>query len=1306
MRIIADLHIHSHYSRATSAKLTLPYLERWARIKGIDLVGTGDCTHPAWLAELREQLEPVEGGFFCLKPELRRAFDVGQALTEGLPEPSMDKAVHFVLTGEISTIYSRGGRTRKVHHVVILPDFPAAAAFQARLERMGNISSDGRPILGVDSRELLAALLDADERSILVPAHIWTPWFSALGANSGFDSIEECYGDLTPHIGAIETGLSSNPPMNWAVSSLDRFGIISNSDAHSPEKLGREATIFEMEPSFVGLAEALSGGGSAGRIAETIEFFPQEGKYHYDGHRACGVVLSPTESLAHKGLCPVCGKPLTHGVMRRVAELADRPVDETEPCPQNYEGTNRRPYRSLIPLPELLAELLGTGSGSKKVAAAYGSLVERAGCEFSLLLDRSESEIESMGTCGVSGELLAIAIGRMRSGQVSIKPGYDGEYGVIHAFAPGERIEPKSKRGLFEDEINAEAPHAADNFNPPRRVSVRRSQEPRAASGAEPRSEKSASEKAAKASCTLDAVSASASENASVPQAAESSAQVGGATKRNALPRDSTLHPAPSLVSAVVPATAPAAFSLDAAQEAAVNHPGGPALIVAGPGTGKTAVLALRIARLVEGGFDPSSILAITFTNKAAAELRERIKKTIGEASTARLTSTTFHAFCLSVLREHAAEAGLAPGFTVLAEEEKEAFLKSAALNTRGGAGGGSRSVRRLAAYIEARKRFLLLPGDRMPRLGSAAPEGLVELAASLGIPPFDADLDAAYAHYRRALREAHALDFDDLVAGTVRLLAAKPAMLSAYRSRFRFIFVDEYQDVNFAQYALIRLLAPAADSSSVSASDPIAAHAQSMSPNICVIGDPNQAIYGFRGSDQRFIERFLADYPGATVYHLVRSFRCAQGIIGAAGRLVGVELEGSENAVVLSRCEFPTEASEAEGIAREIDRLIGGTRFFAIDSGVAGLPKKARNASQEGQTLSSLGECAILIRAASVAPPIEKALLDHGIPYRFIGERPWWEEEPTRSVLSLLRAAVRPDTQAKGGTTASNTELENIAGGMQPTKGDNVPRQLVPAETQPADRDNPQQPPLTAEKALRARLSALSPAEAVRAAIDLVDPHASDATSKTSKPAPSGPESSLERLIAHASIYADLTSFLDDLALGSPQDGYEAHGERVSLMTMHAAKGLEFDYVFVAGLEEGILPFTLFEAQGSGGRGEKAEKDDSGATAEQGGHGLVATVDRGGFKNKQKSEAIGEAAEQHDNSRLQERIEEERRLLYVAMTRARVGLYLSWARSRHFLGRRLSLAPSHFLAQIEDLVPMVEHTTPKKPKDLQPELF
>jgi len=438
----------------------------------------------------------------------------------------------------------------------------------------------------------------------------------------------------------------------------------------------------------------------------------------------------PSESLALKGLCPVCGKPLTPGVMRRVVELADRPVDETQPCPLDYEGTNRRPYRSLIPLPELLAELLGTGIGSKKVATAYRSLVERAGCEFSLLLDRSESEIESMETYGVSGELLAMAIGRMRSGQVSIKPGYDGEYGLIHAFAPGERIEPKAKAGLFDDEMDA-------NGEKNGALLLKRS----------PHAEMCASE--LRAAINIDNAKPQGEERATDGAAAQ------GAS-----------HPAPA---------APTAFSLDAAQEAAVHHSGGPALIVAGPGTGKTAVLALRIAHLVQGGLDPSSILAITFTNKAAAELRERIQGTIGKERAAQLMAATFHSFCLSVLREHSSEAGLPAGFLILDEEEKEAFLKSAAAPTKVGAGRGHQKLRRLASYIEERKRFLLLPGDRIPRLGPAAPRGLAELATELGVPPLDADMDAAYAQYRNAQKEAHALDFDDLVARAVRLLAAGP---------------------------------------------------------------------------------------------------------------------------------------------------------------------------------------------------------------------------------------------------------------------------------------------------------------------------------------------------------------------------------------------------------------------------------------------------------------------------------------------------------------------------------------------------
>ena len=459
MKVIADLHIHSSYSRATSSRLSPPGLERWARIKGISLLGTGDCTHPVWLKELRRQLNDAEEGFYVLKKEVRQEFDLGSAMIEGLPSVSgplpvkangaetggMSVAPRFVLTGEIATIYKYGGKVRKIHHLVILPDFQAAAAFNTRLERMGgNIRSDGRPVLGIDSRHLLALLLEADQRALLIPAHIWTPWFSVLGAKSGFDSIEECYGDLAVHIPAVETGLSSNPPMNWALHSLDKYSIISNSDAHSPDKLGREATIFDMELSYSSLWSALysqsrpfSPGGPA--ITGTIEFFPQEGKYYYDGHRKCGTVLGPEAAAQENYLCPVCGKPLVRGVMGRVLELADRKVNEEEPCPQEYENSNRRPYHSLIPLREIAAELLGIRPASVKAGTAYFRLIEKGRNEFSILMDLGREDLEKLTIPELSGEILSEAILNMRAGRVLASPGYDGEYGKVrvYASAPG-----------------------------------------------------------------------------------------------------------------------------------------------------------------------------------------------------------------------------------------------------------------------------------------------------------------------------------------------------------------------------------------------------------------------------------------------------------------------------------------------------------------------------------------------------------------------------------------------------------------------------------------------------------------------------------------------------------------------------------------------------------------------------------------------------------------------------------------------------------------------------------------------------
>ena len=415
MRFYADLHIHSRYSRATSRDLDLEHNAYWARKKGVSLLGTGDFTHPAWIQEIREKLVPAEPGLFRLRDDLQREVD------SWLP-PSCVGPIRFLLQVEISTIYKKGEKTRKNHHLIYVPGLDEADRLIEKLSRIGNLKSDGRPILGLDSRDLLEITLECGDDCYLIPAHIWTPWFSTLGSKSGFDSIEECYDDLTPHIFAVETGLSSDPPMNWRVSFLDRYRLVSNSDAHSPGKIGREASVFDCDLDYMAVRRSLETGvGYKG----TVEFFPEEGKYHLDGHRKCGMRLDPDETRRHGGACPACGKPITVGVMNRVDQLADR----DEPASPETAA----PYRSLVPLPEILSEIHGVGPKSKTVGRTYEKLVARLGSELDILETMPRDELEHRGS-----ELVAEAIDRLRAGRVRRDSGYDGEYGVIRVFDEGE----------------------------------------------------------------------------------------------------------------------------------------------------------------------------------------------------------------------------------------------------------------------------------------------------------------------------------------------------------------------------------------------------------------------------------------------------------------------------------------------------------------------------------------------------------------------------------------------------------------------------------------------------------------------------------------------------------------------------------------------------------------------------------------------------------------------------------------------------------------------------------------------------
>ena len=408
MKTIADLHIHSRFSMATSREGTPENLDFWARKKGISLIGTGDFTHPVWREELKERLVTEGNGLYRLRDEYVKE--------ESRKFPG--EGTHFVVSGEISSIYKKNGKTRKVHNVILLPSLEAADAMAQRLEKIGNIHSDGRPILGLDSHDLLEMMLDVCPEGILIPAHIWTPHFSVLGAKSGFDSVEECFEELAPYIHALETGLSSDPAMNWRISKLDRYQLVSNSDAHSPSKLGREANLLDIDCSYEGLYRAIQTGEG---LEGTVEFFPEEGKYHFDGHRKCGVSLSPVEAERLGGICPVCGKKLTMGVDHRVEQLADRA--------EGFVKKDGKKYESLVPLPEVISACMGYSTASKKVQGCFEQMIQTLGTEFDILRNVPSEDIKSC-----AGERIAEGIENVRTGNVKRIPGYDGEYGKIELF--------------------------------------------------------------------------------------------------------------------------------------------------------------------------------------------------------------------------------------------------------------------------------------------------------------------------------------------------------------------------------------------------------------------------------------------------------------------------------------------------------------------------------------------------------------------------------------------------------------------------------------------------------------------------------------------------------------------------------------------------------------------------------------------------------------------------------------------------------------------------------------------------------
>ncbi len=832
-------------------------LHRSALEKGIGLVGTGDFTHPGWMEEIENQLEPAEDGLFRLKPDLARSAE------EGLPG-ACGGQVRFVLQVEISNIYKKAERTRKNHNLVFAPSLDAARAITEKLSAIGNVGSDGRPILGLDARDLLEITLESDPLSFLVPAHIWTPWFSMLGSKSGFDSIEECFGDLAGHIFAAETGLSSDPPMNWRLSALDHITLISDSDAHSAAKLGREANLLDIELGYEPLLCALR--DREGYLG-TIEFFPEEGKYHLDGHRKCGLRLNPEETRElEDGRCPECGGKLTVGVMSRVRDLADRPA--------GFKPENAAPFTSLVPLAEVAGEVRGVGPQTKKARALVDRVLAEVGPELFVLKDAPLEDIEQAG-----GGPLAEAVRRVRACELTIAAGYDGEFGTVQIFAPGER-----------DHLEGQLSFIAPPSRPP----------PRPSPGGR-----------------LD-VGGGSTEIAT--------GSVVGRIPRPARMGAASEQPSLTLISSDDPLA-----GLDEDQRRAAETLDGPLLVVAGPGAGKTRTLVARIANQVQTGtVRPEQVLAIAFTNQAAEELDERIRKTVMNSATSGPCVSTFHGLGLSIIREH----GNLGDFTVLEDEERLGFIREAA---------GDKCPSRRAGKLLS--RISLAKQSPNPAVAISDDEDLLVLN-----------------NYEALLRERNALDVDDLVLRAHSLLANDEQLARTIAGRYRSVSVDEYQDVNDVQSAFVKLLAPEGKT-------------------LLAIGDPNQAIYSFRGARPGHFTRFEDDFPGTTTVTLKTTYRLPAPILKTARSVIGSkmgDLTARKTGPKVEVVACPTPKSEAEQILVRLERLIGGSSHFAIDSG---------RGSDGEETDISFGDVAVLCRTKAQRRDILASLGASGIPCRAVGE-------------------------------------------------------------------------------------------------------------------------------------------------------------------------------------------------------------------------------------------------------------------------------------------------------------------------------
>ncbi len=1067
---IADLHIHSRYSRATSRECVPEYLELWARRKGIDLLGTGDFTHPAWRQELKEKMVPAEEGLYCLKKEL-------QIQDRILGDKSRPR---FVISGEISSIYKKNGRVRKVHNLILLPGLYEAELLSKKLETIGNIHSDGRPILGLDSRDLLEITLEICPRAIFVPAHIWTPHFSMFGAFSGFDTVEECFEDLSPYIHAFETGLSSDPPMNWRLSALDRFQMISNSDAHSPSKLGREANLLNISMSYDGLYDAVQKGQG---LMGTIEFFPEEGKYHYDGHRKCHLCLSPKEAEKYQGKCPVCGKKLTMGVSHRIEQLADRE--------EGFMPSGAAAFESLTPLPEVIASCTGHLASSAGVMRQYQKMLEKLGSEFSILRELPEEQIQ--GKCGYQ---IAEGIRRLRQGKVRRFPGFDGEYGIIQLFEPWELEAMEGQMSLF-------------GWGGMNLAGGEMTAKGESSRGAEEDAEREKPE-----GVVADGVGEGIEK-----EKRREGAVADGVGKKAAR------------------AKSPEADVLNEEQLLAIQSISPRIAVIAGPGTGKTKTLVSRILYLLQiRRVKPSEITAVTFTNKAAQEMRNRLESRIGKKGTAnRIRIGTFHSLCNEIFQASGEEMMLADESMTLeivrevAEELKikekpKSLLRRISQRKLAMAEEDQRKAEKSAdaecemtestdvecEIVESTYEECEIAESTDVECEMTESAGNVRTSIEKGLPSQkDQDLqklNQAVKCYQDRLAALNALDFDDLLIKGLE--KAKEC-----NQTFPYLLVDEFQDLSPLQYRLIQAWSR---------------HGR----ELFIIGDPNQSIYGFRGAHDKSFQQFCQEESIEKI-SLKKNYRSSPEILTSALLVLG---DPGTTLVPMQKSGFPvrlvnapTQRQEAIFAAKEINRLIGGMDMLDTQEGFS---------CPDDRSPRSFADIAILYRTHRQAELLETCLKKEGIPYVVTGREEFLEEDSVRGSLGFFKSLIHPqDLLARRQCLKL---LWNV-------KEEDLSQCGYPAL---AERYQP----------LCRRGNPRKLWDSWRKDMDLL-----------SDPA-------MEKLASMAVFYKTMEEMLTALAFGRESDlkrcgGKHYTSDSVTLMTIHGAKGLEFPVVLLHGLKAGLIP-------------------------------------------------------------------------------------------------------------------------------------